>query len=88
MVEIKECHYINGQLKYRHQYLNGKKHGVQIGEVIIKKSFSLYGETSYYYLLNKGVITYYIKGEQVLEKEWSEYYISQNETQFLTDMYV
>ncbi len=96
-ITFKEDYYINGQLMHKSRYLNGKRHGEQIGyysngKLRYKFQFpngEKHGEQIGYWDDGKlSYKSYYIKGDEVSEEEWLEYNTPQHHTQFLTDMYV
>jgi len=94
---FKEDYYSNGKLKYKNQFLNGEKHGEQLGyhengTLIYKNQFlngKLHGEQLEYYYSGELWYKeeYYINDKKVSEKEWITYQ-PKPKTQSLTDMYV
>lgn len=95
-ITFKEHYWSNGQLRYKYQYLNGKKHGEQSGyyrngELCYKEQYLMgekHGEQLSYHNGELCYKEYYIKGEKVSEEEWIKYNKPEHDTQFLTDLYV
>ncbi len=96
-ITFKEEYWDNGKLRYRHQLVNSKHYGEQLGYYDngqLDYRYQLlngkyHGESLSY--LSSGKIYskyYYINGERVSQEEWLEYNTSKHQTQFLTDMYV
>ena len=81
-ITFKEGYWDNGQLKYKHQYLNGKEHGEQLayhsnGQLHYKWQYldgKEHGEQSIYGLNGELYYkSYYINDNYVSYEEWIKY---------------